>query len=216
VIALNRLPEPDVLAMKGEKWLERFLNNPGRVPNSRQYGHQDIKNTLRAMSFHKCFYCERKLSEAEDEIDHYIEVAEVPEQAFVWENLYLCCRSCNGKKLPNSKIAAKGCLNPCDSSVDPSDHLTFTGEIIQPRADSTLGARTIQKYQLDRDELNYLRLQKLQQFTHFLLVLQAACKREGRQLKQGEKETIMSFGQANYEFSLMFRSYLAVAAPLVE
>lgn len=212
MIALQRLPQPAVLAANGERWLERYLGqraeNPRQRPDARQYGHPEIRNALRAMSFHKCFYCERTLSETGDEIDHYIEVAEAPEQAFVWENLHLCCRECNRGKLPNTTISVKECLNPCDHSVDPSGHLTFTDEIIRPRFGSPVGARTIQKYRLDRDQLNYLRTKQLQQFERFVRGLHIACTREGRQLNEAEKEAIASFGQADHEFSLMFRTYL--------
>ena len=167
------------------------------------------RNTLRAMSFRKCFYCERKLSESEDEIDHYIEVAESPEKAFHWENLCLSCRDCNRHKTPNSRISVSECLNPCDTTADPAEHLIFAEEIICPRQGSSTGTRTIQKYRLDRDQLNYLRTKQLQKFERFVRGLYVACMREGRQLNEAEKEAIASFGQADHEFSLMFRTYLA-------
>lgn len=215
MIALQRLAKPAVLAENGEKWLERFLaqreNNPGQRPDSRQYGHREIRNALRAMSFRKCFYCERKLSEYEDEIDHFIEVVESPEQAFRWENLYLSCRDCNRHKTPNARIPVSDCLNPCDPSTDPSEHLTFSEEFIRPRQGSPIGTRTIQKYHLDRDQLNYLRTKQLQQFEQFVRRLYSACVREGRPLNEAEKEAIVSFGHADHEYSLMFRSYLTTA-----
>lgn len=212
MIALQRLAEPAALAENGGKWLDRFLeqrkNTPGQRPDSRQYGHREVRNVLRAMSFGKCFYCERRLSESEDEIDHFYEVAESPEQAFRWENLYLSCRDCNRHKTPNSRISVNECLNPCDTTADPSEHLTFTEELIRPRHSSSIGTRTIQKYRLDRDQLNYLRTKQLQQFERFVRGLHIACIREGRQLNEAEKEAIASFGQADHEFSLMFRTYL--------
>ncbi len=77
MISMTRLPEPAILRQKKEKWLAAYLRklekNLGKRPDSRQYGHKEIRDTLRAMSFHKCFYCERKLSETEDEVDHYID-----------------------------------------------------------------------------------------------------------------------------------------------
>ena len=49
MIALQRLAEPAVLTENGKKWLDRFLeqqkNSPGQRPDSRQYGHRDIRNT---------------------------------------------------------------------------------------------------------------------------------------------------------------------------
>ena len=268
MIALARLPEPDVLIKNGERWLARFLErreqNPGERPPSRQYGHRNIKDTLRAMSFHKCFYCERKLSEAEDEVDHYIKVVEAPEQAFAWENLHLCCRDCNGKssnsKIPANESTAKRsisprrrrgrgvsrrssgeklretprsprlrggsegflqwtpaneCLNPCDGTVDPSDHLTFTKEVSRSKTGSQIGAQTIRKYQLDRGDLNYARARHLQKLTEFLLVIRTLQLNDGgRSITREEKEAIASFGQADHEFSLLFRTYLtAVSLP---
>ena len=220
MIALQRLAEPAVLAENGRRWLERFLqqgeNTPGQRPDSRQYGHREIRNTLRAMSFHKCFYCERKLSAGEDEIDHYLEVAEVSELAFVWVNLYLCCRDCNRRKLSNLSVPVTACLDPCNPSIDPTEHLTFSDEIIRPKSGSLRGVQTIRKYQLDRDQLNYLRLKQLQRFERFVRELYAIRIREGRRLTEQEKEAIASFGQADHEFSLMFRSYLALVVSGME
>lgn len=208
MISLQRLAEPDILTKNGETWLQRFLERSNPRPDSRQYGHREIRDMLRAMSFHKCFYCERKLSESDGEVDHYIEVAESPELAFVWTNLYLSCDKCNGGKISNLHIPVEECLNPCDGSLDPADHLTFTDEIIRSRNGSLIGMRTIQKYRLDRDQLNYLRAKRLQQFERFVRGLHDVCIREGRRLNEVEKEAIASFGQADSEFSLMFRSYL--------
>ena len=63
MIALERLPEPGILTRNGEKWLQPFLERSSQQPDSRQYGNWEIRNALRVMSFHKCFYCERKLTE---------------------------------------------------------------------------------------------------------------------------------------------------------
>ena len=79
-----------------------------------------------------------------------------------------------------------------------------------------MGAQTIRKYRLDRDQLNYLRLKQLQRFERFVRDLYIACAREGRPFTQEEKEAIVSFGQADHEFSLMFRSYLALVVPGME
>ena len=39
------------------------------------------------MTHGKCFYCERRLTDSEQEVDHHVEVAERPELAFEWSNL---------------------------------------------------------------------------------------------------------------------------------
>ena len=95
VIHLDRSPEPRCLLENGERWLNTFQDSALERPDSRQYGHRDVRDALHAMSFNKCFYCEQKLSESEAEVEHFVEVSEQRELAFTWTNLYLSCRGCN-------------------------------------------------------------------------------------------------------------------------
>jgi hypothetical protein len=150
------------------------------------------------------------LSETEDEVEHYIEVAEKPELVFTWENLYLSCSECNGGKLPNTTIPVSDCLDPCDPSNDPADHLKFDDEQIISKANSQRGQRTIQKYRLNRDDLDHRRLKQLKQFYKLLDVVRQNQIREGRQtLTNQEKEALSIFKQPEHAFSLMFSIYLA-------
>ena len=209
MIALTRLAEPAILMQKKEQWTEVFLTrcaeNPNRRPPSRQYGHRIIRHTLAAMSSRKCFYCERKLDEEKGEVDHYIEVAEAPEKAFKWENLYLSCRDCNGGKLPNSSIPVADCLDPCDPAVDPAEHLTFDDDVIRPKNESLKGAQTIRKYQLDREGLNYLRSKQLLRFHKVLITIQNRQVADGRRsLSTDEKEILAHFKTSDHAYSLMF------------
>ena len=209
MIALTRLAEPAILMQKKEQWTEVFLTrcaeNPNRRPPSRLYGHRIIRHTLAAMSSRKCFYCERKLDEEKGEIDHYIEVAEAPEEAFKWGNLYLSCHDCNRRKLFNRIIPVIDCLDPCDPAVNPAEHLTFDDEVIRPRNESSEGAKTIQKYQLDRKGLNYLRSRQLQQFYKALVRLQQRQVTDGgRSLTADEREKLAHFKAPDHAYSLMF------------
>ncbi|MDI6793175.1 MAG: HNH endonuclease [bacterium] len=214
MISIERLPEPAILTKKKEKWLAAYLaKRPANPrPPSSQYGHRDIRDTLGAMSFNKCFYCECKLGTAKDErgeIDHYIEVEEEPRLAFDWDNLYLSCHDCNSKKLPNTSIPVSDCLDPCDLSEDTSAHLTFNDECIRPRNGSQKGAGTIQKYSLDRDELDHLRVKQIKNFERLLRGLLERQIQDGRDsLAPQEKEAIESFKEPCHAFSLMFRVYL--------
>lgn len=214
MITISRLPEPAVLAQNRTKWLDAYrkelVGKPKTRPNPRQYGHEDIRITLRSMSFHKCFYCERQLSEREDEVEHYIEVAERPDLAFDWNNLCLSCTDCNSKKRSNVQIPVIDCVHPCDPAEHPADHLAFADEYIRPKAGSRKGAKTIQKYCLDRDDLNYRRSKQLQHFERFLRQLQTLRLREGnRPISEREKEALAHFRQPDHAFSLMFSVYLA-------
>jgi hypothetical protein len=157
MIHVQRLPEPEILKNKKDEWTKAFLGkrakNLSHRPSSSQYAHQKIRDTLGAMSFHKCFYCECKVGVGKDgnpEVDHHIEVSEKPESAFEWNNLYLSCQDCNRGKLEHSQIPVSECLDPCDLAENPADHLTFDDEFIRSNAGSFKGMKTIQKYKLDR------------------------------------------------------------------
>jgi uncharacterized protein (TIGR02646 family) len=201
------------LQQSKERWLQRFLERraekPDARPPSRQYGHAEVRRTLAAMSYHKCFYCETRLEAGDEEVDHYVEVAEKPQRAFDWENLYLSCRGCNRRKLDNSAIPVTECVDPCGDD-DPTAHLTFEDEIITAKRGSPRGFRTIQKYSLDRQELNYSRVRALQRFENTLRRLHEW--RGSRSLTDDEKEIIRRFEQPDHPFSLMFHIYLADVA----
>ena len=126
MIPLTRPDEPAILADNREKWLTKFLDkrsaSPGeRLPGS-QYAHAKILHALEGMSFKKCFYCESKPEKRT--VDHYVVVAERPDLAFVWANLYLSCQDCQSKRA-NKDMPTSECLDrairPCRlASISPS------------------------------------------------------------------------------------------------
>ena len=94
---LIRLPKPQILIDKEDKWKNDFIASGKARPDSSKYGHDKIRIELASMSFHKCFYCESKLKLEPKEVDHHIEVSIKKELAFTWTNLYLSCDNCNNK-----------------------------------------------------------------------------------------------------------------------
>jgi len=211
-MGLTRLAEPAVLAANKVTWTARYLAKvaatPAKRPPSGQYAHADIVAALRAMSFGKCFYCEQPLAEGDEEVDHYIEVAEDRARAFDWLNLYLACEKCNDKQT-NRAIPVAECLDPCDPNVRPGDHLTFEHDVVVARNDSAVGYRTIQKYGLHRDELNLKRARHLRVFDGELKRILRAMVAEQRGMNDVERETLRRFGQRDHPFSLMFAAQLA-------
>lgn len=211
---LSRPPEPAILTKNKARWTEAYLKkrqaSPASRPPSSQYRHVEIRETLAAMSFRKCFYCERRLAESEGEVDHVMEVAERPDLAFAWENLCWACRECNRKKQPNARIPLADCLDPCNNIDLPEDHLSFEDEYIRSRYGSFKGSQTIRKYHLDREQLNYLRVKQLREFDRLLRAIRERQLREGRPgITKLEREFVLSFGQPAHAFSLMFQVYLA-------
>ncbi|MFT3769238.1 MAG: HNH endonuclease [Minicystis sp.] len=197
---MKRLGEPRILAEKKAEWQksydEKRAANPR--PESKQYAHKEIVDTLKTMSHGKCFYCE---GDGPMTVDHYIEVAERGDLAFTWENLYLACKHCQ-KKVRNSSIPVTDCVDPCDPATDPADHLKFEAEIISWR--TPRGEQTVKKYRLKLLDNDRIRL--LRQFDQEL-------KDIGRtkpwpQMSAAEREQLRRYAKDDMPFSAMFRAYL--------
>jgi len=209
MVPLVRGPTPRVLVEKGPAWTKKYLADPNKRPDHRCYGHVEVRVELRRMSSHKCFYCERRLAEVEQEVDHYVEVAERPQDAFTWSNLYLSCGSCNGGKAPNATHPVTACVDPCASVPIPDAHLTFECERIEPRDGSMVGRATIRKYNLDRDDLDLMRSKALGELRDALIAIQQVMIREGRkEFSDAERSLLRLFGDPIRPFSLMMSIYL--------
>ena len=158
------------------------------------------------MSYSTCFYCESKLIENK-QVDHYQEVNEDKTLAFNWENLFLTCK-CNQKKLSNQKIPNEATLNPCiDSDEEIAKHLTFHGEQIVGKTEK--GDLTIQKYKLNREELDSPRKTSIIKFFKQLIELQKNAMQEKRtKLSDKEINILRQFASKEKPFSLMFKILL--------
>jgi uncharacterized protein (TIGR02646 family) len=200
------------LTDNAEDWTRSYQKkrpqSPKLRPDSRQYGHREIRKALAAMSHKKCFYCEHRLDEDEYTVDHYIEVNQAPDKAFAWDNLYLCCHGCQSK-LTEATAPRADCLDPCDARIDPADHLTFEHEVILPRNDSQRGRQTIRKHKLDRGDLGLRRSRRLNLFNHVMIAIQRKQIEQGRRhLADEERALLQRFGEHEAPFSLMFRGLL--------
>lgn len=206
MIRLNRLPKPPILEQNEIGWRDDYLakrrEKPNLRPESRKYRHQEILDSLQAMSFNKCFYCEQLMDSITPEVDHYQEVTSHPELAFEWTNLYLACPECN---LKIRTIPISDCIDPCQE--DPSEYLTFRGEVIVSIDESEKGLKTIQKYKLTRQELTIARQRALQKFHEVLTQLQLDKQRRGG-LMPAQQNLLRSFTSPTHPFSLMFKALL--------
>ena len=212
MISIQRLDEPDILRAKKEQWdrayEDRRMVDRKAKPRPAQYAHEQIKRRLQAMSHFKCFYCEQSVK-GRGEIDHYIECAERPDLAYDWKNLYLACFDCNHSKIRNGVLPVDACVDPCDSSMNPAEHLAFQSDLIRARNNSERGRKTIRKYALDRPELDSERRKLLLYFMEIYSEILVNMNREGRQtMRDDEREILLRFAQADAPFSLMFRCYL--------
>jgi hypothetical protein len=203
---IGRLPEPQILVDRKQTWLTKFLNSGNKRPDSSKYAHVSVKIQLKSMSFHKCFYCESKLKGEPKEVDHHIEVSVNKNLAYDWNNLFLACDNCNNK-IPHNIISIHDVLNPCtDSDTFIQEHLTFNKELIEPKNNSHLGLKTIQKYRLDTELLDNRRLKQIQLFSDVLLEIKDKQIKEGRQTITNEEQILIhSFKRIDNPYSLMFK-----------
>lgn len=206
---LIRLPKPQILIDKEDKWKNDFIASGKARPDSSKYGHDKIRDELASMSFHKCFYCESKLKLVQKEVDHHIEVSINKALAFEWNNLYLSCDNCNNK-INHDAISIHEALDPCrndDSEI--REHLTFIDEMITAIDSSQIGFKTIQKYRLDSELLDKRRITQLNIFYRVLDVIrQNQIKNGGRRMIESEISLLNRFKQADQPYSLMFSMIL--------
>lgn len=212
MIYIERLAKPEILVQKQEEWTDKFMKSGNKRPDNSKYGHKQIRNSLNSMSFHKCFYCERKLTGVSKEIDHFIEVADPngKELAYEWNNLYLACDNCNDK-FDNTNIPISEVIDPCShSDIKIQKHLTFDDECITARNNSDMGLRTIKKFRLDTELLDMLRSKQLSLFYKILHQINVnRINDKGRKMNEDEKECLKKFAQKDHQFSLMFKNLLS-------
>lgn len=226
---IERGATPKKLADEAEvqKWTEQYLGRrreweargkKGTAPRPRHdiYADEEVCERLVAISGGgKCFYCESKLTIDYDEngkillkvyeVDHYIELAEKPELAYDWNNLYLSCTHCNDK-YPNTDIPNNLTLDPCSDMYPHAQHLTFDKEVIVGLTER--GSKTIEKYKLWKLETR--RAKQLSVLNEILLEIRELQAKQGRTaFNDTDKAALRKFMAKEYPFSLMFSVYLA-------
>ncbi len=202
---LQRLEKPQKLATNEVAWTEKFIESGKDRPSNTQYGHKEIREALGNTSYYKCFYSEVKFADlSEAQVDHYIEVIEDKTRAFDWENLYLSHKDSNMGKPSNVTLPNSNCLNPfVDQDTEIESNLHFEDEMIFGLTEK--GTSTIQKYKLNKDIYNTLRVRELKKF--YQIASEIAFR--GIELDDELKKTLTSFANPDRPFSLMFKKVLA-------
>lgn len=215
---IKRFPEPAILKEKQTEWQKKYNAkldaDPHARPDSSKYAHKEIKDTLYAMSYGKCFYCETKLSGGNREVDHFIEVAIDHSKAYEWDNLYLSCSNCNDK-MDHNAIPVTEALDPCrDSDEVIQQNITFVDELISAVPGSAKGLNTIKKYRLNTDLLDMRRGQWLKKLLKTVADIEAVMIEEGRnKVTDSEKKTLLRYMSPDQPYSLMSEVYLKTHFP---
>lgn len=208
---LKRCIEPAILKQNSAAWTAEYIEDVRKAeaagrraprPSSSRYGHGEIRDALRAISAGKCFFCEKRLGDDET-VEHYVDIAEDRGRAFEWENLYLCCTGCQRQRT-EATVPRSDCLDPCRPRAHPRDHFVFHAERMTPRDMSSLGRSTIEKYQLNRVQLQGERIKELQNFRDLVEGIRISRTHHGRNmLTPQERDLIISRCDPSCAFSLM-------------
>lgn len=158
MIRIHRCPEPAALATVRHDQLAA-LRALGRNPTSDEItGYRIVAEDLWRSQFHKCCYCEARIPQGYNDVEHYRPKASADRRpgcakthgywwlAFSWDNLLFACPGCN-RSNKNAKFPLNnGCnsLTPEDSSpggenpllidpaslINPVEHIEFVYEKI--------------------------------------------------------------------------------------
>ncbi|MCQ6536172.1 TIGR02646 family protein [Bacillus mycoides] len=157
---------PEVLKDNYEEWTRNLLQAVSeyggyrKVPKQLKanlianYRHEDIKNTLFAMSNKKCAFCESKPAESGNiEVEHFIPKSEYPHLTFDWGNFLPVCRKCNESKGALDTLK-EPIVNP--TKVNPEDFFKFNDIRICIREgaqDRDIAQRTVRELGLNNPRL---------------------------------------------------------------
>lgn len=204
MISLHKKEMPDILKEKGEEWAGRLLDyvkEKKKIPPSLygHYRHPALKNALLEETFHKCAYCESKITHIDyGDVEHILPKSKNPEQTFRWENLTIACGKCNQSKSDYDNPALP-LLNPY---IDhPETEILFLGPIpfANPKNDRALFS--IKKLKLGRIELVEKRNEYIERVLAPLLQLYEKIQHEA--LKKEIEQDILALKEPSSEFSSM-------------
>lgn len=99
----SNVPDLLIKANRKEAFEVNIASNSYCDDNNRYKG-ESIKSALDDIYNKKCAYCEQKLLDSPKHIEHYRPKDTYYWLAYSWDNLLLCCTSCNSSKGTNFKI----------------------------------------------------------------------------------------------------------------
>ena len=208
------------------------------------YRSDEVKDALLAMHHGKCCYCEKRSERRELQVEHFRPKGAVRQSrgvaeerpgyfwlAYSWENLFLACAACNGKKGTTFPLRDPGqrarshhddlaleeadLVNPAED--DPRDHIYFEKEI--PRHRTPEGQRTIEVLCLRRDDLRELRFSYLQKIEQLRFMLGHILNQDDANQFDRIQEvarTLWEAMQENAKFSAMVKDLFGSADSLLE
>jgi uncharacterized protein (TIGR02646 family) len=194
------------------------------------YNDLTVKDALIAAQHQKCCFCERLIGKDGD-VEHFRPKSAYSQNkklerpgyywlAYDWDNLYLCCSPCNSRQKKNlfpitypkkrahfhsNDITVENPLFVDPGKDEPSNHISFRGEMPYAVRGNKKGKTTINNLGLDREILNDARLRHLQtmKILHQLIELAAEepYNQNLQELAQQAKQTLKNATSNCAEFS---------------
>lgn len=245
-------PAPEVLVRNGRRQTMRdcaaydqspqdYISGAKHFPARDYYRNEEVKETLVRIHHGKCCYCEKRAERRELQVEHFRPqraVCQLPGDtderpgyywlAYSWDNLFLACAACNGKKstsfpLKNpgqrarshhDNLAYEGAdlVNPAED--DPRDHIYFEEEI--PCHRTPEGQRTIEVLCLRRNDLHELRFSYLKKIKQLRFMLGYSLDQNHTERLQEVARTLREAMRESAKFSSMVIDLFEPTDPLLE
>lgn len=143
---------PDILNSNNRKEaFDKNINNKAFNHGKNLYKPNKLKNRLHKIYHLKCAYCEDSLFNAPKHIEHYRPKDIYYWLAYSWDNLLLCCTSCNSSKKLNFKTINEK-INYTDETFDEIHNLRDKYDelekplLVNPEKDDILKDIVFDKY----------------------------------------------------------------------
>lgn len=119
---------------------------PESLATTRAYDGEDVKQQLLSDQHDKCYLCERILS-TDFQIEHLRSQEHSKEDRQNWNNLFLACGYCNGKKLANFDNIVDPAQTDVELAIKQEIDYSTKKAVFTPLIDSAEIDRTIQLLQ---------------------------------------------------------------------
>jgi 5-methylcytosine-specific restriction endonuclease McrA len=203
--SLKKGIKPNILILNETVWTQElmaYINNGQKVPDhiKGRYRHDEIKDALMKETYHKCAYCESKITHIDyGDIEHIEPKSKVPLKTFTWENLTIGCAKCNQNKKEYYDTSLP-LLNPYSDT--PEEKIRFLGPY--PTFLDDRSHITIRTLKLDRPELIERRSEHLKRIEPLIDLY----KKSNDAMRKVLMQDIMELTEVDKEYSLMTKHVL--------
>ena len=167
---------------------------------------KEVKYLLFDATHGHCSYCDVKLDHFNSEINNFLPKSKFPKIAYDWNNLYLCCRTCNRYK---SAKFSEYILRPDDINYSFEKYFIcdFKAGKILPNPNISIYEQekakiTIDILNLNRTNLLKSRLMEFKRFKEILYVAKSNSDLKGEQFDFSKYGDILDIDKYSYRFFL--------------